>query len=156
MQPDDKRSIDVTTHHMAQTKAERNRLAAASRASTSVEDAKADLRRRDPLSSKPNVINLLYALSFATAFSGIVGLVLCYVWRNDPDVEPWEKTHFQYQIRTFWLGFLGFVIGTILIFILIGFFVWVAVAVWTVVRCVMSFVQAQKGEPMPNPTTLLW
>lgn len=152
MQPDDKRSIDVTTHHMAQAETDRNRSATPS----STDPYKADLRRRDPLSSKPNVINLLYALSFATAFSGIVGLVLCYVWRNDPDVEPWEKTHFQYQIRTFWLGFLGIVIGAILMLVLIGFFIWIAVAVWTVVRCVMSFVQAQKGEPMPDPTTLLW
>lgn len=153
MQPDNGRNLEVTTHHSAGTENRREPVAAPS---SYADTSKDELRARDPLSSKPNIINLLYLLSFATAFSGIVGLVLCYVWRNDPGTEDWEQSHLQYQIRTFWFGLLGFVIGLLLMIVLIGFFIWIAVAVWTVVRCVMSFTQAQKGLPMPNPTTLLW
>ena len=153
MPSDDKRNLEVTTHHTAQ--AERRRAPTVPPSSHANEtDYERD--RQDTLSSKPNIINLLYLLSFMTLLSGIAGLVLCYVWRNDPGTKDWEQSHLQYQIRTFWFGLLGLVIGLILMFVLIGIFIWIAVAVWTVVRCIMSFTQAQKGLPMPNPTTLLW
>lgn len=152
MRPDDNRTLEVTTHHASAT----GRPHEPSAVPPSTDTSRDELHRGDPLSSKPNVINLLYLLSFVTALTGVVGLVLCYVWRNDPKTEAWEQSHLQYQINTFWFGLLGFVIGLVLMFVLIGFFVWIALAVWTIVRCVMSFMQAQKRLPMPNPTTLLW
>lgn len=110
----------------------------------------------DFFSVKPNIINLLYLASFVTGLTGIAGVVLCYIWSNEDAVQPWEKTHYQYHIRTFWFGLLGMAIGTVLMLVVIGFLVWIAVAVWMVVRCVMSLNNAQKAQPMPDPTTLLW
>ncbi len=110
----------------------------------------------DLLSVKPNIINLLYILSFFTAFTGIAGVVLCHIWVNDPAVSEWEKTHLRYHIRTFWLGLAGILAGAITLLLIIGFFIWLAVAIWMVVRCVMSFNQASKGQPMPDPQTLVW
>lgn len=152
MNPDNRRTIETSTHH-ATSPDKKDRVSTTQNQAT---DAENERRKRDPLSAKPNIINLLYAVSFFTGFSGFVGLVLCYVWQNDPDTQPWEKSHFQYQIRTFWLGLLGMVIGAILLLVFIGLFVWLAVAVWTIVRCAMSFTQAQKGQAMPDPKTFLW
>jgi uncharacterized membrane protein len=39
--------------------------------------------------------------------------------------------------------------------VLIGFLVWIAVAVLVVVRCVLSLISAQKQAPMLNPQTWL-
>lgn len=39
--------------------------------------------------------------------------------------------------------------------VLIGFILIFAVGVWVIVRCVLSLVNAQKRQPMPDPETWL-
>ena len=104
--------------------------------------------------NQPTVISLLYIASWLTGITGIVGVVLAYMWKGQPKAE-WEVSHYQYLIRTFWLGLLGSVIGIVLMVVLIGVFVLLAVAVWVLVRSVMSLINAQKRQPMPNPDTWL-
>lgn len=100
----------------------------------------------------PTVISLLYIGSFITGISGIVGLVLAYVWRGDRP-EAWEESHLTYLIRTFWIGLLGTVAGIVLSVVLIGIPLLIAVGVWAIVRSVLSLVRAQRQEPMPDPET---
>lgn len=76
------------------------------------------------------------------------------VWKGEAKSE-WEASHYTYLIRTFWIGFIGTVISIFLMIVLIGFLLWAAVAVLMVVRCVLSLINAQKHEPMPNPETWL-
>lgn len=102
----------------------------------------------------PTVISLLYLSAFVLGVTGIVGVVLAYVWKSESHAE-WEASHYAYLIRTFWLWLIGMVVGAVLLIVLIGFLVWLAVAVLVVVRCVLSLVAAQKHEPMPNPETWL-
>lgn len=101
--------------------------------------------------NRPTIISLLYLGGFITGISGLVGLVLAFVWRGDGQAQPWEDSHYQYLINTFWIGLAGSVVGLILAIILIGFFIWLAVGALFVMRCVMSLINAQKREPMPNP-----
>jgi uncharacterized membrane protein len=84
----------------------------------------------------------------------IVGVVLAYVWKGDPKAD-WEVSHYEYLIRTFWIGFLGSIVSVILMVVLIGFLLLPAVAVLVVVRSVLSLINAQKRLPMPNPQTWL-
>lgn len=102
----------------------------------------------------PTIISLLYLASCVTGITAIVGVVLAYVWRNEPHAE-WQDSHFQYLINTFWLGLVGSVISVLLMLVLIGFILILAVAVLVVVRCVLSLINAQKQAPMPNPGTWL-
>jgi len=104
--------------------------------------------------NQPTIIALLYLASFITGVTGIVGVVLAHVWSNEPKAE-WERSHYAYQIRTFWFGMLGMVIGFVLLIVLIGGLIMLAVGVWMAVRSVMSLIAAQKQQPMPNPHTLL-
>jgi uncharacterized membrane protein len=105
--------------------------------------------------NRPTIVSLLYLASFLTLVSGLAGLVLAYVWRNEPH-EAWEQSHFTFLIRTFWIG-LGFaVVSAILSFILIGLLGFVAIGVWIVVRSVMALVAAQKHAPIRYPLKLLW
>jgi uncharacterized membrane protein len=105
--------------------------------------------------NRPTIIGLLYAASFLVGITGVVGLVLAYVWKGEPH-EPWEETHYIYLIRTFWIGLAGVVIGTVLTVVLIGFLILLATALWVIVRTVMSLVNAQKRAAMPNPAALLF
>lgn len=104
--------------------------------------------------NRPTIIGLLYLSSFLLGVTIIVGVVLAYVWKGEAHAD-WESSHYDYLIRTFWIGLLGSVISFILMIVLVGFLLWVAVAVLVVVRCVLSLINAQKQAPMPNPETWL-
>jgi len=104
--------------------------------------------------NRPTIVSLLYLASFALGVTSIVGIVLAYVWRGEPHAD-WESSHYEYLIRTFWLGLIGGVISVLLMIVLIGFVLIVALGVLIVVRCVLSLVNAQKRQPMPNPRTWL-
>ena len=101
----------------------------------------------------PTIISLLYLSSFILGVTGLVGIVLAYVWRGDRP-EAWEESHFTYLIRTFWFGLLGSVVGVVLSIILIGIPILLATAVWVIIRSVLSLVKAQRQEPMPDPETM--
>ena len=102
--------------------------------------------------NQPTVISLLYLGSFVTGFSGLVGIVLAHVWQGD-NQEEWAASHFTYLVRTFWVGLIASVILAVTIIGLI--LIWLP-AIWVGVRSIMSLIKAQKREPMPDPTTLLF
>ncbi|MFM5954593.1 MAG: DUF4870 family protein [Novosphingobium sp.] len=102
----------------------------------------------------PTIVSLLYLSSFILGITGLVGVVLAYVWRGESQAE-WEASHYQYLINTFWIGLIGSLVSFVLIFVLIGIPMLLAVMALMVVRSVLSLVRAQKREPMPNPGTWL-
>ena len=104
--------------------------------------------------NRPTIISLLYLAACVLGVTGLIGLVLAYVWKGEPH-EDWEDSHYTYLIRTFWIGLLGIVVSMVLMLVLIGFLLAVAVGVWVLVRSVMSLVNAQKRQPMPDPGTWL-
>ena len=104
--------------------------------------------------NQPTIISLLYLVSPLVGVTAIVGVVLAFVWRAEPKAE-WEVSHYQYLINTFWIALVGFFLGFILLFVLIGMLVLPAVAVLVIVRSELSLINAQKHPPMPNPGTLL-
>jgi len=105
--------------------------------------------------NQPTIVSLLYLVSFLTGgLTAIIGVVLAYIWRSQPQAE-WEVSHYQYLINTFWIAFIGFFVGLVLMIVLIGFLVLMAVMVLVILRSLLSLLNAQKGLPMPNPGTLL-
>jgi len=104
--------------------------------------------------NQPTIVSLLYLSSFLVGVTALVGVVLAYIWKNQPQAE-WEVSHYRYHIRTFWLALIGSIISILLIIVVVGVFLWIAVGVLVVVRSVLSLINAQKREPMPNPETWL-
>jgi uncharacterized membrane protein len=105
--------------------------------------------------NQPTIISLCFLASFITGITGLVGIVLAHVWAGDNN-ESWAASHFTYLIRTFWFGFLGFVVAGVLSVVVIGLLLMPLIAVWVGVRSVLSLIKAQKKEPMPDPQTLLF
>lgn len=97
--------------------------------------------------NNPTIISLLYLTSYVT---GIIGVVLAFVWRGEPGAD-WEVSHYQYHINSFWIALVGAVAGVLLMIVMVGFLLIVAVAILLIVRSVMSLLNAQKHLPMPNP-----
>jgi uncharacterized membrane protein len=104
--------------------------------------------------NRPTIIALLYIAGLITGVTGLVGVVLAYVWRGEAH-EPWEATHYIYLIRTFWIALVASIVGVITAIIGIGILLMIAVTVWVVVRSIVSLLNAQKRSPMPDPATFL-
>jgi uncharacterized membrane protein len=99
----------------------------------------------------PLIIYILYLAAFATGITAIVGVVLAYV--NKDSAPEWLQSHYRFQIYTFWIGILFMVASTVLVFVVIGVFLWIATIVWYVVRCAMGLNYLLKTEAYPRPTT---
>ena len=104
--------------------------------------------------NRSTIISLLYLSSFLVGITGLIGAILAFVWKGEPH-EPWEASHYQYHINTFWIGLAGTVLGFLTLLILIGVLIWLGVAALVIVRSVLALLRAQKHEAMPNPGTWL-
>lgn len=105
--------------------------------------------------NNPTIVSLLYLGGFVTGISALIGLILAYVWNSDSPAE-WERSHYRYHIRTFWLAVLQSIIGAVLLLLVIGWFILLWVTVWIAVRTIKALLAAQKQQPIYNPTTWLW
>lgn len=99
------------------------------------------------------LVYFLYLGSLVLGITAIIGLVFAYI--NRGKAAPWIDSHYTYQIRTFWIGLLYFLISMILMMVLIGFLAMIAVIVWFVVRCVIGLQRASEGKPVANPKSWL-
>ena len=115
----------------------------------------------------PAVVYGLYLLGLVNGLTILVGLVVAYI--NLDKAGPRMRTHYDFQIRTFWIGLaiflsLGLLIGisAILSLVLIGIpflmlflFLWGAVGVWFAVRCIIGLVYVSQDQAYPRPNTWL-
>jgi uncharacterized membrane protein len=93
------------------------------------------------------VVYALQALSFLWGVTAIIGIVINYVKREDARGTLYES-HFEWQIRSFWWGLLWSVVGVILIFVVVGFFVLFATWVWMIYRVVKGWLKLNEGKPV--------
>ena len=103
-----------------------------------------------------NVALLVYGLNLASFVLPplIVGAVML-AYTNRETAPDWLKSHFTFQVRTFWL-YLGYLAVSILLCaVLIGFLLIFAVIGWFVTRQVRGLHWTLKGEACPRPTAWL-
>lgn len=101
-------------------------------------------------SSNARIIYILYLVGVVLGITTLVGVIMAYI--NRGEAAGWVKSHYQFQIRTFWIGMLYGVIGMILSAVLIGFLVLLFTLIWWIVRCVKGMQALEKQEPVSNPT----
>jgi uncharacterized membrane protein len=101
-----------------------------------------------------NVVYILYLASLVTGVTGLIGVVVAYIYRGD--APPWVRTHYEFQIRTFWIALLMGVVGSLLSLILIGFLILAFEVVWIIVRCVKGLQYVSRGEAHPDPEDWLF
>lgn len=96
------------------------------------------------------IIYIMYMVGLLIPFVSLIGLIMAYV--NKGTAPQWLQTHYQFQIRTFWIGFLYFVISAILMFVLIGWITFLITIVWYIVRSVKGMNSLDLRQAHPNPT----
>lgn len=94
---------------------------------------------------------ILQAVSVVTAgLIAVVAVIIAYV-RKDQAPE-WLQNHYTYQIRTFWYGLAGWIVGILTMVFLIGFLILLATAIWFLVRSIVGLIRLSEGRTHADPT----
>src|SRR5262249_21209999 len=64
------------------------------------------------------IVYILYFVAYFTGITAVIGVIIAHVQIGSAD--PLLASHYRFQIRTFWIGILYLVIGTILTVVLVG------------------------------------
>lgn len=108
---------------------------------------------QNPSALEPAKIN--YFLMLASVFFGVTALIaviVAYVYRQDS--PAWIKAHFDFQIRTFWIGCLYFILGLLTTFLGIGVLILILTTIWWIVRSVKGL--KTLGQQMPPNQMYSW
>ncbi len=118
---------------------------------------RAEDRPGEPRSSEHSLVNIvyiLYLLSLIFGVTALIGLIIAYV--NRDDAPEWLGSHYDFQIRTFWIGLLYLVIAALTTLIVIGWLLIPLWYIWLIVRCARGMKCLSRDEPYPNPGSWLF
>lgn len=104
----------------------------------------------DNLVKLTHIVYLLQALAYVTAITYVIAVIVNYVKLDDVR-GTWLESHFRWQIRTFWYGLLGFIVGAITYFIVIGWLILLATFFWVVYRIVKGWLYLYEKRPITPP-----
>ncbi|MDV6315783.1 hypothetical protein [Idiomarina sp. HP20-50] len=90
---------------------------------------------------------ILYALSLIIPFASIAAVILAYLKRSESR-GTWVESHFNWLIKTFWVAVVGTIIGIILMFVVIGYFVLLAVTIWVIYRVIRGWIALSENKPV--------
>ena len=100
-------------------------------------------------------IYALYGVGYFTEISALVGVIIAHV-KLDDETDPVLRSHYAFQIRTFWIGLLYLAIGFLLGFVLIGFLVLGWWLVWSLIRIIKGFIALNECKPIADPKPWLF
>lgn len=93
-------------------------------------------------------VYVLYALSWLFAVTGLIGIIVNYVKRDDARGTLYES-HFNWQITTFWWSLGGALLGLATLVVGVGFVVLLGTAVWSIYRLVKGWLYWNDRKPLP-------
>lgn len=105
-------------------------------------------------SKNVKLIYILYLVGVVVGITSLVGVIMAYINKND--APEWMQSHYQYQIRTFWIGLLYVFISALLMVVVIGFLLLLGYYVWLIVRCVKGLKALEQNQPIANPKIWLF
>lgn len=100
------------------------------------------------------IVYVLYCIGYFTGISALIGVVIAHV--KVDEAEPMLRSHYQFQIRTFWIGALYLTIGFALSLVLIGIPILMWWFVWSVIRIIKGFIAINEHRPIANPRSWLF
>ena len=100
------------------------------------------------------IVYILYFVSYFTGLTSVIGVIIAHVQVGAAD--DLLRGHYQFQIRTFWIGVLYLVVGIILTFVLIGIAILFWWFVWSLVRNINGILALNENRPIANPTSWMF
>ena len=89
----------------------------------------------------------LYFASYVLGITWLAAIIMNYVKRDEVR-GTWLESHVEWQIKTFWLSFAGYVVGFITTFILIGFVILLITFIWNMYRLIVGLIALTENRPV--------
>lgn len=100
-----------------------------------------------------HVVYGLFVLgTFTVGLAAIIGLIIALLKRRDVR-GTWLETHYQWQIRTFWVLLLGWVVAAILFRYAIGVVLPFLLMLWALWRLIKGWVRLGSSRAIDDPST---
>jgi uncharacterized membrane protein len=99
-------------------------------------------------------VYILYFVGYFTGITTLIGVVIAHL--QAPSTESAMRSHYTFQIRTFWIGFLYLVVGIILLYHIIGGFILLWGFVWSLIRNIKGILALNRNEPIANAESWLF
>ncbi len=100
------------------------------------------------------IVYILYLTSLFIPFTALIGVITAYIYQKHlPEVL---SSHYQFQIRTFWIGILYLLIGSALTLILVGWLLLIFYIIWLIIRCIRGLKYLHEQRPIPHPKSWLF
>jgi uncharacterized membrane protein len=112
---------------------------------------------RQPIVSSGSMALIVYILYFVGYFVGItfiVGVIIAHVQKGTGDALL--DSHYDFQIRTFWISILYAIVGFVLLFVFIGFLVYAWWFIWSLIRNIKGILLLNENRPIANPTSWMF
>ena len=100
------------------------------------------------------IVYVLYCVGYVTAISALIGVIIAHVKVDDAD--PVLRSHYRFQIRTFWIGLLYLAIGIPLSLVLIGMPILAWWLLWSLIRIIKGIILVNECKPIANPGSWLF
>ena len=100
------------------------------------------------------IVYVLYLVAYVVGVTGLIGVIIAHVKIGSAD--PLLRTHYQFQIRTFWIGILYLVVGIVLLLVIIGFAILLWWFIWSLVRNVKGVLALNENKPIADPTSWMF
>lgn len=99
-------------------------------------------------------VYILYLVGFLTGITALIGVIIAHV--KSSSAGEVARSHFVFQIRTFWIGVLYAAVGLLLSFVVIGVPILIWWCIWTIVRVIKGMLLLNDGKPIANPISWLF
>ncbi|MEO0543619.1 MAG: hypothetical protein AAFY99_07355 [Pseudomonadota bacterium] len=108
----------------------------------------------EPGYKNAQLVYFLFFLSFLLGgLPSIIGVVFAHL--NRGKIGGLIDNHYTWLIRTFWISVLYALVAALLMIVGIGFLLFVALLIWTLIRLVKGVQRLSRGESMPDVNTWL-
>jgi len=105
-------------------------------------------------SSLAFVVYVLYLIGYFTGLTTFIGVIIAYLQERSAGYAL--KSHYSFQIRTFWIGLLYLATGLVLLHFGIGVVIFLWWFVWSLVRNVKGLLALNRNEPITNPASWMF
>jgi uncharacterized membrane protein len=100
-------------------------------------------------------VYVLYLVGYITGITTLIGVVIAYSQAPRSARSP-IKSHYTFQVRTFWIGLIYLFAGILLLHLGLGVLILLWGFVWSLIRNVKGLLALNRNEPIANPTSWMF
>lgn len=101
----------------------------------------------DQLKQYNLITYILYIVGFFVGVTPIIAIIMNYLKRAEMR-GTWLESHVNWQIKTFWVMLIAYLVGAVLTTILIGFIVLLLAFIWHIYRLVKGLMALNNNQPV--------